>query len=118
VKPDDHLVEITAAALCNNDNHGATWDRVRYATADRYRRLASRALAAVLPEHERQVRAKVAAEILSLWPPDDTDDDALVQSIGAYLRGICHVCEEPLTAEPCTPRHGNLARGEWKRGGA
>lgn len=59
----DELVELTAAALCNNDNHGTTWDKVRRSTADRYRRLAARALDAVLPAHEATVRARVADEI-------------------------------------------------------
>ncbi|WP_242890204.1 hypothetical protein [Actinomadura litoris] len=56
------LIEMAAAAICNNDG-GATWDKVRKATAERYRRLATRVLNAVAPEIERQVRERVAAAI-------------------------------------------------------
>ncbi|OLT24364.1 hypothetical protein BJF79_13555 [Actinomadura sp. CNU-125] len=65
-------------------------------------------LAAVLPVHERRVREEAAVEILALWPPDDPEDYEFVHAVTDYLRGICHVCDKPITDEPCTPCHRRL----------
>ncbi|MFC6883481.1 hypothetical protein [Actinomadura yumaensis] len=68
MRPEDvpDVVEMTAAAICNNDN-STTWDKVRKSTADRYRRLAIRTLNVVAPEIERRARADALRTAADDW---------------------------------------------------
>lgn len=86
-EPDDvpDIVEMTAAAINNNDNHGVTWDKVRRSTADRYRRLARRTLNAVAPEIERQFRERMAAELETLRDDVVNKDKPYNQ---AFMHGV------------------------------
>lgn len=76
------LVEMTAAAICNNDNHGVPWDQVRKATAERYRRLARRTLNAVAPEIEcRAVEAERAAILKGIRDYFSPVDDEMWEAV-------------------------------------
>lgn len=86
------VIEMTAAAICNNDNHGVPWDQVRKATAERYRRLAIRTLNAVAPEIERRAveaeRAAIIGGIKHYFSPvDDELWDDVQTLIGRIERG-------------------------------